>query len=111
MVKNVIDVGTIKKKLLTVLKIQNYVKDDQILLVLNLVESISIGSLIELLGLLKLIIYNFSFFVFPSMYSSSLKILLVILELISLDYLLNQFFPFSEKQEFLPFLGNLIIDH
>ena len=27
------------------------------------------------------------------------------------DYLLNQFLPFSEKQEFLPFLGNLIIDH
>ena len=26
-------------------------------------------------------------------------------------YLLNQFLPFSEKQEFLPFLGNLIIDH
>ena len=28
-----------------------------------------------------------------------------------LDYLLNQFLPFSEKQEFLPDLGNFIIDH
>ena len=27
------------------------------------------------------------------------------------EYLLNQFLSFSEKQEFLPFLGNLIIDH
>ncbi len=27
------------------------------------------------------------------------------------DYLLDQFLPFSWKQEFLPFLGNLIIDH
>jgi hypothetical protein len=39
MVKNVIDVGIIKKKLLMVSKIQNYAKDVQILLILNLTKS------------------------------------------------------------------------
>ena len=39
MVKNVIDVGTIKEKLLMEYKIQNYAKDVQILLILNLLKS------------------------------------------------------------------------
>ena len=39
MVKNVIDVGIIKKKLLMESKIQNYAKDVQILLILNLIKS------------------------------------------------------------------------
>ena len=39
MVKNVIDAGIIKKKLLVELKIQNYAKDVQILLILNLLKS------------------------------------------------------------------------
>ena len=39
MAKNVIDVGIIKKKLLRELKIQNYAKDVQILLILNLLKS------------------------------------------------------------------------
>ena len=39
MVKNVIDVGIIKKKLLMESKIQNYAKDVQILLILNLLKS------------------------------------------------------------------------
>ena len=39
MVKNVIDVGIIKKKLLMESKIQNYAKDVQILLILNLFKS------------------------------------------------------------------------
>ena len=39
MVKNVIDVGIIKKKFLMESKIQNYVKDVQILLILNLLKS------------------------------------------------------------------------
>ena len=38
-VKNVIDVGIIKKKLLMESKIQNYAKDVQILLILNLFKS------------------------------------------------------------------------
>ena len=37
--KNVIDVGIIKKKLLVESKIQNYAKDVQILLILNLIKS------------------------------------------------------------------------
>ena len=37
--KNVIDVGIIKKKLLMESKIQNYAKDVQILLILNLLKS------------------------------------------------------------------------
>ncbi len=39
MVKNVIDVGIIKKKLLMESEIQNYAKDVQILLILNLLKS------------------------------------------------------------------------
>ena len=39
MAKNVIDVGTIKKKLLMESKIQNYAKDVQKLLILNLIKS------------------------------------------------------------------------
>ena len=39
MVKNVIDVGIIKKKLLMESKIQNYAKDVQISLILNLLKS------------------------------------------------------------------------
>ena len=39
MVKNVIDVGIIKKKLLMESKIQNYAKDVQILLILNLLKT------------------------------------------------------------------------
>ena len=39
MVKNVIDVGIIKKKLLMESKIQNYAKDVRILLILNLLKS------------------------------------------------------------------------
>ena len=39
MVKNVIDVGIIRKKLLVESKIQNYAKDVQILLISNLVKS------------------------------------------------------------------------
>ena len=39
MVKNVIDVGVIKKKLLMESKIQNYAKDVQILLILNLLKT------------------------------------------------------------------------
>ena len=39
MVKNVIDVGIIKKKPLMESKIQNYAKDVQILLILNLLKS------------------------------------------------------------------------
>ena len=39
MVKNVIDAGVIKKKLLVESKIQNYAKDVQILLILNLFKS------------------------------------------------------------------------
>ena len=39
MVKNVIGVGIIKKKLLVVLIIQNYAKDVQTLLILNLPKS------------------------------------------------------------------------
>ena len=38
-VKNAIDVGIIKKKLLVESKIQNYAKDVQILLILNLLKS------------------------------------------------------------------------
>jgi len=40
----VIDVGIIKKKLLVVRKIQNYVKDVQILLILNLIKSSFLDS-------------------------------------------------------------------
>ena len=39
MVKNVIDVGTIRKKPLMESKIQNYAKDVQTLLILNLPKS------------------------------------------------------------------------
>ena len=39
MVKNVIGVGIIKKKPLMVSKTQNYAKDVQILLILNLIKS------------------------------------------------------------------------
>jgi len=39
MVKNVIDVGIIKKKLSMESKIQNYAKDVQILLILNLLKA------------------------------------------------------------------------
>ena len=39
MVKNVIDVGIIKKKLLMEFKIQNYVKDVQMLLILKSLKS------------------------------------------------------------------------
>ena len=39
MVKNVIDVGIIKKKFLMESKIQNYVKDVLMLLILNLIKS------------------------------------------------------------------------
>ena len=39
MVKNAIDVGIIKKKLLMESKIQNYAKDVQILLILNFLKT------------------------------------------------------------------------
>ena len=39
MVKNVIDAGIIKKKLLVEFTIQNYAKDVQILLILNVLKS------------------------------------------------------------------------
>jgi len=39
MVKNVIDVGIIKKKLLMESKIRDYAKDVQILLILNVLKS------------------------------------------------------------------------
>ena len=39
MVKNVIDAGIIKKKLLVESKIQNYAKDVQILLIFNFLKS------------------------------------------------------------------------
>jgi len=44
MVKNVIDVGIIKKKFLMEFKIQNYAKDVQILLILNLFKSSFVDS-------------------------------------------------------------------
>jgi len=44
MVKNVIDDGIIKKKLLKESKIQNYAKDVQILLILNLFKSSFVDS-------------------------------------------------------------------
>ncbi len=74
-------------------------------------RSISIGCALELLKPFKIIIFGFSFQCYLYLLASSLKILLGIFKLIFSKVFLNQFLPYSEKPEFLPLLGNLIIDH
>ena len=66
MVKNVIDVGIIKKKLLMESKIQNYAKDVQILSILNLLKSSFFDSKRKLR--FDLLLYNYLRFLLRALY-------------------------------------------